>query len=85
MVALLYRAYRYDPANPSPNRRAAEERPGTKLPNQHERSFNAQSLQAAQPQMSVPQRPQSSFIERLKMLNPSFGMSNSVELNDFRG
>ncbi|OWZ73056.1 hypothetical protein AYX14_01484 [Cryptococcus neoformans] len=65
-------AYRYDPANPSPNRRAAEERPGTKLPNQHERSFNAQSLQAQQPQMSVPQRPQSSFIERLKMSNPSF-------------
>ncbi|KGB78860.2 hypothetical protein CNBG_4698 [Cryptococcus deuterogattii R265] len=65
-------AYRYDPANPSPNRRAHRERPGTTLPNQHERTFSAQPLQTQPPQMSIPQRPQSSFIERLKMSNSSF-------------
>lgn len=64
--------YRYDPANPSPNRRAPQERSGTTLPNQHERRFNTQSLQTQRLQMSVPQRPQSSFVQRLKMSNSSF-------------
>lgn len=73
-------AYRYDPANPSPNCRAPQGRPGTTLPNQHGRTFSAQPLQTQPPQMSVPQRPQSSFIERLKMSNSSFSMSNTVEL-----